>query len=174
LEQTIVDLAGCLDAAGLERALDHALVRDLTSATTLADYFEQVRAKRRKGQPLLAALLDDRATGFIPPQSMLEAAFDRLLRRAALPPSTPQASFPWWPTEPFRCDRLFPAWRRIVEVDGRLWHARFADFERDRARDHEAQIHGYEVTRFTYRQIVSDPSYAPAVLAAIGQHASAA
>ncbi|MGZ4692033.1 MAG: DUF559 domain-containing protein, partial [Acidimicrobiales bacterium] len=69
---------------------------------------------------------------------------------------------------------LIPSWRRIVEADSRLWHTREADFERDRARDHLAQMHGYEVTRFTYHQLVADPDYAVRVLLAIARHQAAA
>ena len=39
--------------------------------------------------------------------------------------------------------------RWIVEGDGRSWHARVADFERDRQRDHEAQRIGWGTCRFT-------------------------
>lgn len=37
----------------------------------------------------------------------------------------------------------------IVEADGRSWHARVADFERDRRRDHRAQRIGWGTSRFT-------------------------
>ena len=91
-----------------------------------------------------------------------------------LPPHVAQAPVPWRSSMPERCDELIPDWRRIVEGDGRLWHTREADFERDRARDHEAQRHGYEVTRFTYHQLVDDPDYAIGVLLDIGARRSAA
>ncbi len=55
------------------------------------------------------------------------------------------------------------ATRRIVEGDGRSWHARVADFERDRARDHEAQRIGIEVSRFTMDQIRT-PGYVVGLL----------
>ena len=35
-------------------------------------------------------------------------------------------------------------------------------------------MHGYEVTRFTFRQIMSDPNYVLGVLLGIGRHANAA
>ncbi len=174
LGRTILDLAGLLDIGGLERALDDALVRRLTTVESLVAHLEPGRTDRQPGRARLSQLLDDRLTGYVPPANVLEAGLHALFMQAGLPPFVAQSAFPWWPDAPYRCDVFVPTWRRIVEADGRLWHARFRDFERDRARDHVAQAHGYEVTRFTYRQIVDDPTYAREVLLAIGRHAAAA
>ncbi|MGZ4707677.1 MAG: DUF559 domain-containing protein [Acidimicrobiales bacterium] len=110
----------------------------------------------------------------MPPANELERALKAVLDDPRLPPHDSQAALPWWPSAPQRVDELIPSWRRIVEADSRLWHTREADFERDRARDHLAQMHGYEVTRFTYHQLVADPDYAVRVLLAIARHQAAA
>ena len=47
-------------------------------------------------------------------------------------------------------DLYSAAWRLIVEADGRRWHTRKADQERDNLRDNEAVTHGYAVLRFTW------------------------
>lgn len=50
-------------------------------------------------------------------------------------------------------DAYLPSWRLIVEGDGRRWHTRRADMERDRLRDNEATAHGFAVLRFTYEML---------------------
>jgi very-short-patch-repair endonuclease len=45
---------------------------------------------------------------------------------------------------------LLPEHRLIVEADGRRWHTRVADFDRDRWRDNEATANGYRTLRFTW------------------------
>ena len=45
---------------------------------------------------------------------------------------------------------LIPDHRLIIEADGRRWHARFADFDRDKWRDNQATAHGYRVLHFTW------------------------
>ena len=44
----------------------------------------------------------------------------------------------------------------IVETDGYRFHRGRSAFEADRARDVELKLRGYEVVRFTYRQVVDE------------------
>jgi very-short-patch-repair endonuclease len=51
-------------------------------------------------------------------------------------------------------------WRKsslIVETDGFRYHRGRAAFEDDRARDLELRLLGYDVLRFTYRQLSGNP-----------------
>jgi very-short-patch-repair endonuclease len=50
-------------------------------------------------------------------------------------------------------DAYIPSWTLVVEGDGRRWHNRRADHDRDRRRDNEATAHGYAVLRFTYEML---------------------
>jgi very-short-patch-repair endonuclease len=50
-------------------------------------------------------------------------------------------------------DALIPAWRLIVEADGRRWHSRVNDRERDHDRDNVAAARGFRVMRFTHRML---------------------
>jgi very-short-patch-repair endonuclease len=45
---------------------------------------------------------------------------------------------------------MIPAWRLVLEADGRRWHARVADFDNDRWRDNQAAALGLRVMRFTH------------------------
>jgi very-short-patch-repair endonuclease len=69
---------------------------------------------------------------------------------------------------PQRVDGLIEPWRLIVEADGRRWHTRVADFERDHARDIAALLHGYLVARFTWSQLTNGHADCVAALREIG------
>lgn len=163
----LADLAGQAPPAVLERAMDDALVRRLVLPSELLLLREELVARRARGATAFGALVEERANDHVPPTNQLEAALYRLLDRPEFPPYERQARFPWRADAPQRVDAYVPHWRRIVEADGRVWHARYTDFERDKRRDHEAQRHGVEVTRFTWRQLVREPEYALGVLQAI-------
>jgi hypothetical protein len=64
-----------------------------------------------------------------------------------------QAPLPFWPRGQARCDGLAIDWPLILEADGRTWHTRVDDFERDRERDNLANVHGYDVLRFTHDKL---------------------
>ena len=59
---------------------------------------------------------------------------------------------------PFTVDFFWPARRLIVEVDGWDSHGTRAAFEADRERDTQLKLLGYEVVRFTWRQLTDDPA----------------
>src|SRR5918995_5119534 len=58
---------------------------------------------------------------------------------------------------PFEVDFLWRSSSVIVETDGYRHHGNRAAFESDRAKDAELQRLGYQVLRFTYRQIREEP-----------------
>lgn len=55
-------------------------------------------------------------------------------------------------------DFLWRQQRLVVEVDGWGAHRTRSAFEEDRARDAHLAVLGYEVVRFTWRQITDDPA----------------
>jgi very-short-patch-repair endonuclease len=63
---------------------------------------------------------------------------------------------------PFLVDFLWRSRRWVVEVDGFGAHGTRSAFETDRARDARLKLMGYDVVRFTWRQIVDE---APGVAA---------
>jgi very-short-patch-repair endonuclease len=151
--QTLADVATVTAADALGTAVDAAL---LSRSTTWMD-LEQAHwlARRRRSpsaRPFADVLLTRDPTAAIP-QSVLESRLYPLLDDPRLPPFVRQAPAPWDPTGPEVVDGIFPTMCWIVEADGRAWHARVADFERDRARDHRAQRIGWGTSRFTAAQI---------------------
>jgi len=98
------------------------------------------------GLPLDAALEPDHI------RSELERRLLALCRRHRLP--RPEVNVR---VGSFTVDFLWAERRLIVEVDGYHAHSTRSAFESDRARDVELRLLGYEVARFTWRQLSERP-----------------
>jgi very-short-patch-repair endonuclease len=85
-------------------------------------------------------------------RSELERRFLRLCRRHRLAAPEVNALI-----GPFRVDFIWREQRLIVETDGYRYHRGRQAFEDDRARDLELRLLGYQVVRFTSRQLAGDP-----------------
>ena len=97
--------------------------------------------------------------GLDPARSQLERRFLRLCSHHRL--LTPEVNVR---LGPFLVDFLWRRQRLVVETDGFETHRTRARFEADRARDAELKLLGYEVVRFTYRQVTDEPSRVAATL----------
>ena len=69
---------------------------------------------------------------------------------------------------------MIPAWRLVLEADGRRWHARVADFDNDRWRDNQAAALGLRVMRFTYIHLTERRREVADLISAAGSATSAA
>ena len=87
-------------------------------------------------------------------RSELETRFLTLCRRHRL--SKPDVNVR---VGSFIADFLWPGHDLIVELDGYRAHGTRSAFEADRARDVELKLLGYEVVRFTWRQLTSEPTH---------------
>lgn len=150
--QTLFDVASRVGLTRLERAIDDALLSRKVTVQDLEERLVFYVGSRRPGLPRMRALVGERgAVGWVPPESELEALLLHVLTR--VPGAlrvVRQAALPWRTNRAGRVDVLLPDHRLIIEADGRRWHARFADFDRDRWRDNEAVAHGHRVMRFTW------------------------
>lgn len=150
--QTLFDVAARVGPWKLERALDDAI---LTKRVTVGELDERLQfyvGSRRNGLPRIRPLVAERLTvGWTPPESELEALLaDVLARIPSRPTVVRQAEFPWRTPRPGRVDFLLPEHRLIIEADGRRWHTRVEDFDRDRWRDNQATARHHRVLRFTW------------------------
>jgi hypothetical protein len=174
IEQTLVDLAGLVAPVRLEAAVDDLLVSQRLCLESMDQAARAAARGRVAGSQLLGALIEERMPdAYVPPTSVLERALYGVLDHPELPRYDRQPVLPWWTGARHCSDALIALWGRLIEADGRRWHTRWADFERDRERDHRAQMHGFEVTRFSYIQLVHCPAYVLEVLLAIGERAVA-
>ena len=152
--QTLCDLLPRMRLDRWEATTDGLLLARKLSVEDLVERRAAWESSRRPGIGLLRSLVDERrADGWVPPESELE----RLLQHAVslvrgCPEVEWQAPAPWAP-ENERVDGLIRAWMVILEADGRRWHARVQDFERDRWRDNQATALGYRVLRLTWNHL---------------------
>lgn len=104
-----------------------------------------------------------------PPTSELERLLYRMLDSESLPTAVRQVPLSLGAVAA-TVDAYIAEWKLIVEADGRRWHTRKADFERDRERDNAAAAHGIIVVRFTYRMLKKDPDSCRLTLIEAGRH----
>jgi very-short-patch-repair endonuclease len=64
----------------------------------------------------------------------------------------------------YEVDSFWPQRGLVVETDGWSAHRGRQAFEDDRARDAYLRAEGYEVLRFTWRQVTEEPASVVAVL----------
>jgi len=153
--ETITLLAGRLATQEVEALLDTRL----TAGTLDVEDFEVIRRRsigaRIRGAAHLFPLLDERAAdAWEPSGNQLEGMLNRLVDHPDVPAATRQ--YPLSLAAPSIVDLYIAAWRLILEADGRRWHTRRADFERDRRRDNAAAAQGLVVLRFTWQMLTRD------------------
>ncbi len=133
----------------------HRNIPVTTPAQTLADLGSVVTAAQRRRAIRQAEVLG-LWTGFDAPaeptRSELEHLFLRLCERHDLP--MPKVNVRVGRHE---VDFLWPEQHLIVETDGYRYHRGSQAFEDDHERDLELQALGYEVRRFSYRQVTEHP-----------------
>jgi very-short-patch-repair endonuclease len=96
-----------------------------------------------------------------PTRSDLERAFLRLCRRHRLPEPEVNES-----VGRYQADFLWRRARLIAEADSYAFHRGRGAFELDRRREAELAAAGYEILRFTWRQVTEDPTAVVAALRA--------
>jgi hypothetical protein len=154
--RTIVDLATCLSALALERAVNEADKRDLIDPEAL-----RTALPGFSGQPGVAALrrLLDRHS-FRLSDSDLEVRFRPIARSAGMPqPLCKQL------VNGFEVDFHWPELGLVVETDGLRYHRTPSAQARDRLRDQTHVAAGLTVLRFTHRQVRYEPAQVRRVLA---------
>ena len=142
---TLIDLAGHISAAALERAVNEAdrlgLVDPVGLREALGGYLG------RSGVGRLSADLLDRHT-FRLTDSELEVRFLAIVRQAGLPlPRTRQR------VNGFRVDFYWPTLGLVVETDGLRYHRTPAQQARDLIRDQAHIAAGMTPLRFTHAQV---------------------
>lgn len=169
--ETLFDLAKRWPKPVLEGAVDHCLVRRAVEVEELRSVLQRVEGSRLKGIRRFRECVDGIDSGYVPTESELERMLFRTLDDPAVPPIDRRARLAWWPLLPHRVDAVIEVWKLILEADGRTFHTKRSDFERDRQRDNLAVAHGYRVMRFTYRALVSDQDAVLALVLGAGKHA---
>jgi very-short-patch-repair endonuclease len=154
--RTLIDYTAACDYEEAERAIAEAFALRLLSEAQLEAACDRV--PHRAGVALVRAILGQPA-GPRRTRSGGERAMLRLIRAAGLP-----APLTNHPVEGFNADFFWPEVGLIVELDGGDFHRPRPAFERDHRRDIVHRDAGYEVLRFTWRQLDEEPFYVAAVI----------
>jgi very-short-patch-repair endonuclease len=157
--RTLIDLASCVEARGLEHLLDHALAFHLVTKAGLAARMEGLGRAGRKGAGALAALLDERPEKGRPMGAEFEARLFRALKRAALPLPVPQFRLVLAGDERF-LDFAYPGIRLAIEADSYISHATREAWEKDRERNNELVTLGWSFLPMTWDTVRYRPAEA--------------
>jgi very-short-patch-repair endonuclease len=154
--ETILTLARELSPDRLESLVDWVLARRGCTAREIHEVVECSPGMPGVGKlrPIVGFRLPD---AYQPPSTELERLLYRVLDDPRLPVYTRQMPMRYERVDA-TVDAYVADWRLIVEGDGRRWHNRRADHERDRLRDNEATAHGFAVLRFSYEMLRDRPS----------------
>jgi very-short-patch-repair endonuclease len=156
-ERTIIDLATVLTDRRLDWILDRALSSGIVDLDRLASLFSSIGRRGKPGTARVRRLLEKRGQTYQPPDSELEQHLLDIIVNADLPRPTPQFRPPWLVPTSGRVDFAYPEAKLIIEGDSRKWHMLMGSFETDRHRDNQAQLAGWRILRFTWKDITEDP-----------------
>lgn len=158
--RTLIDLARCLDPAGLERAINEADRLELTDPEALLAALSAYPGQPGVGK--LRGLLGLHA--FRMTDSELERRFLPLASAAGLPkPLTRQH------VNGFRVDFFWPDLGLVVETDGLRYHRTPAQQARDRLRDQAHTVAGFTPLRFTHAQVRFEAGYVRSTLSQVAR-----
>jgi very-short-patch-repair endonuclease len=167
--ETLWTLARTTPRRELEDLIDQEVAMGGTTVADLLSVLSRIDGTRQRG---LANFR--RAVRLTDPDSestaanRLEVVLYRLLSQPGIPSVTRQQ--PFLLVNPSRVDAFIPAWQIVVEADGRNWHSRQADFQRDRDRDNHLASRGILVVRFTYVDLTRNFERCLRTLIAAGEH----
>jgi hypothetical protein len=174
LAQTFVDLAQVVSRTKVAAALAAKVDGDDRVLGAVRDRYCLLAPRGGRDLRGLRAVLDGFGAGPLPQRSELERRLAEVLAPMELPPLVWEAPFPGREATSERVDVLVPDWALVLEADGRAWHTRAQDFERDRRRDAEAAASGYLTLRFTWHQLQHEASWVRRILLRTGATRAAA
>jgi very-short-patch-repair endonuclease len=161
--RTIVDVASVVSPTILERAVEEALRRRLTTIVQLTNELHRLGGRGRRGASSLARILADHAFPRRPTDSELERILLRLLKKEGLP--APRCQYRVTSNErSARLDFAYPEVKLGIECDSYRWHSGRAAWAKDRVRSNELVGEGWRILHTTWEEIRAG---APGLIAAL-------
>ncbi len=168
--ETVLLLAADLPLARLEAVLEEGLLTGRVRLEEFDPIFDRIVGSRLRGAGRLRRLIESRQPeAFSVDSTYLERLLERILSDPRLPHSTRESPMSI-NGRPSRVDAYLPSWKLVVEADSRRWHARQADFERDKLRDNALAAEGIVVLRFSYQMLRQDPGECLQTIMRAGSH----
>ena len=164
--RTLLDLGAVIDDDSLERALESALRRGLTSLPRLRWRLEQLSRPGRSGPASLRRVMVRRSAGAPPTESELETRFLQVLRAAGIRQPVRQHRVMLPDGGSVRLDFAYPDKVLFIETDGYDPHRGRRAFVRDRRRENQVVLLGWKPLRFTWPDVTHRPEEVAAEVAA--------
>ena len=146
--RTLCDLTACAPSWTVEKAVDDALRRRLTTLRLLERVFLQLANRGRRRSTVMRAILEARLPGFDPGGSDPEAKIVRWLVSASLPRPRQQYRVRLV-GRTVRLDLAYPQSKLAIEYDGFDVHTMRTVFDDDPVRDMDLEDEGWRVLHFT-------------------------
>jgi very-short-patch-repair endonuclease len=158
VDRTLADLGAVVRPDVVQAAVETAVVRRLTTVDRLWELIDDHGRKGRNGIGALRLALEEWMLSERPPDSVLEIAFARLVKREGLP----EPDYQRWVEvggRRYRIDAAWPDQMLAVEVDG--WETRktYRAFQSDTDRQNAITLAGWQFIRFTWTDVVRRPAY---------------
>lgn len=157
--RVVIELAPRLRIARLRSLIESSIIDGHFELGELEGLAIRLGRRGKPGTVKLRNALAAIGPGVLVSASILELKAHQLLDRVGLAPPMTQFRPTWLEFIDGCVDFCYPEHQLIIEVDGRRWHTRTSDFERDRYRDNLAQLAHWRILRFTWDQVVSHPGY---------------
>lgn len=157
-DRTLLDLCGLLNEDEAETVVDDALRRKITNLTRLRMILDNEGRRGKRGTGLLRKIVEEREERIATDgdaEDLLRKIFDRA---PDLNPVHHHNVFDGR-RHVAELDFAFVPERLDVEADGFGEHGRRGGFESDRERDAELKSLGWEVLRFSWRQLKRKPEW---------------
>jgi very-short-patch-repair endonuclease len=158
VDRTLADLGAVVRPDTVQAAVETAVVGRLTTVNRLWELVDDHGRRGRNGIGALRLALEEWMLSERPPDSVLEIAFARLVRREGLPEPVYQL---WVEVagQRYRIDAAWPDVMLAVEVDG--WETRktYRAFQSDTDRQNAITLAGWAFIRFTWTDVVRRPAY---------------
>ena len=153
--RTIVDLGATARLWLIVSCLDTGLRKAIVTLDEVEGFIARVARKGRRGVGVVRPLIRERRQWAGKTESELEDAFRRLVMLASLP--LPVAQFEV--VDRFgdfvsRADFAYPEARILIELDGEAYHMDPETFQRDRDKQNRAELLGWRVLRYTWRDVI--------------------
>lgn len=156
--RTVIDLGLVLPTWSVRDALSRGLTTRLLGIREVERLRDALGRQGRNGTGIMRAVLEERLLTAHTEESLLEARFVDLVQRHDLPRLIFQHEI--WHAGRFiaRVDAAYPELLLAIEVDGFAAHSSPDAFQRDRTRQNRMVALGWTVLRFTWADVVGDPS----------------
>lgn len=156
--RTVIDLGLVLPKWSVKDALSRGLTTRLLKIEEVDRLRDALSRRGRNGTGIMRELLEERLLTASTEESVLESRFVDLVRLHDLPVPTFQHEV--WHAGRFmaRIDAAYPELLLAIEIDGYSAHSSPDAFQRDRARQNRLVALGWTVLRFTWADVVHDPT----------------